>query len=485
MIKCKFVSKYFDYDKKKIIDFECDEESLKNDLCLFHDDNFSNQEERLDKLNKKVSSAISKKEPLFCIGFNIPKIKVTENFSSPVYFTKAKFQSADFSDSKFYEVDFSGSKFNDVNFSGSKFENADFMGVNFKNKANFSMTLFNEKVNFSESVFNEGDFSESFLKNAHFLGTKFKKVDFNLAKIEDCDFFGMVVEGKITLVGSKIKNSFFPNVKFGSQAIFTGANFEKTNMPNSKFKAVEFDHVKIKIGNFQGITIQGNANFASAQLEKVDFLGLNILKNSNFVEAILSEVSFTNALFQGPTNFSKTIFKDNVRFYKSEFQESNFSDSKFEGITFFDNVFFKNPTKVVFDVSDLSKVSFKNTELLKIRFTDKVNWSDKHAFIIQDEKMLSNSPQREELENVIASYRNLRKNYERRFRNEEAYGFFSREIALMKKYNMLVPIAEVSNLELLNSKLAELEKENEMLKEKIEELEDLKKNSDVAEKEIS
>jgi len=470
MVKCSFNSKYFDYENQNTKLFECDKDAHNSKLCIFHDPEYADQEKIIEQLSEKTKKASKNNEPLFCIGYNIPKIIVRESFSKPVYFTKSKFQIANFAKSKFEIADFSGSQFISANFSGAKFEEADFMAIKVKGKADFSGTTFSKKINFSESTIESADFTNSSLNNAHFIDTNFKNVDFNLAKIKSSDFFGINVEQKITFVGTHIRGTEFTNANFKKIANFTGANLEKTHFPQGNFNNLEMDHAVLKSVNFQGATIKRIANFASTEMEKVDFFKINFKKNANFTDAILKEVLFTESNFEGTTNFIKTVFKDGVRFKNCQLNEVKFSDVKFVGKTFFDNVVFKEQSKVFFDVDDLSKVSFKNTDLTKIRFSERVKWAGKDGFRIIDEELLENSTNNNELENVIAIYRNLRKNYEVRFRYEEADRFFAREAELKRRYEKSESSSGISDSEIMLTKFSSLLRENKDLKQKIEEL---------------
>ena len=102
MKRCNYNSNYFDYDDKETKLFECRENAVNNNFCIFHDDKYDNNDETLHQLINKIKTSSNKNEKLFCIGYHIPKITIQESFSKPVYFTKAIFkEKADFSGSKF------------------------------------------------------------------------------------------------------------------------------------------------------------------------------------------------------------------------------------------------------------------------------------------------------------------------------------------------------------------------------------------------
>ncbi len=106
MPKCQFTTKYYDYESRKWVDFNCDdEESLASGFCIFHDKDYlqdkTNYEENrrkvLDRLRHKVNHAISNNEPLFCIGFQLPDFSlsdlgiISKEFTIPVYFGESRF----------------------------------------------------------------------------------------------------------------------------------------------------------------------------------------------------------------------------------------------------------------------------------------------------------------------------------------------------------------------------------------------------------
>jgi len=462
---CNYKNKYFDYDKKETLEFNCKKEARTTGFCLFHDDTCKNDDEIINGLESIINETLSKHEPLFCIGYNIPKIKMKKSFSETAYFTRAKFKNSDFTKIKFKKVDFSGAKFQNANFSETEFDEADFIAVDFNEEANFPKAIFKNKVNFSESKFKDVDFSESRLNQAHFLGTEFKAANFDLAQINNSDFFGAKFEGQANFIGSEINRTSFNNTKFQKKANFNGSKIKKTHFPQTTFVELDFGNATIQNSNWQRAIIQGNANFISSNIDKVYFLKVNFKKNANFSESILHEVAFAETKFDGITNFVKTLF-DEVKFNKSELNEVDFTKSKFKNPTFFNEAVFKKQDRVFFNVEDLSKVSFMFTDISKVKFGENVKWGGKNNFYIIDEKFLENSTDKSKIESVIATYRNLRKNYENRFRYEEACKFFEREIVLRK---MLTDnISDLSNLEMenLEEKIQELVCEFDELKKK-------------------
>ena len=207
MGKCRFNSKYYDYSANEPGNYECDEEALPSGFCIFHDRNYKNNKKRSEKIYEKIRTALEKDESLFFIGCYFLDIKIKENFTNAVYFTKTTFTNTDFSGSKFHKVDFSGAKFQNANFSKVFFEESDFLASKFREEADFSNAVFKDKVNFSESVFKKANFNGSTMKRAQFLGSKFQTADFSFTKIEDSDFYGVEFRNNANFVGTYIKKT--------------------------------------------------------------------------------------------------------------------------------------------------------------------------------------------------------------------------------------------------------------------------------------
>ena len=177
------------YEKDVIIrvgskKFKCDQKFQEGkDLCIFHDErylsngsNHKNNEVR-ELLIKRIDEYIAKKEPLECIGYYLPDIKIEQEFKQPVYFSYCKFQgTADFSRSTFSaEVNFRRASFSaEADFKHVKFQGAaDFNHATFSNRAYFHRAFFSDEVNFHLVIF---------LGQANFHYAKFlSKADFHRA----------------------------------------------------------------------------------------------------------------------------------------------------------------------------------------------------------------------------------------------------------------------------------------------------------------
>jgi len=464
MPKCQFNTKYYDYLEQETKLFECKEESLNSGFCIFHDKNFKNNEDKINQLNKKIEYCIKNNKPLYCIGFIIPSIRIKKKFSSPIYLTKSELDNFNFSGSQAKYADFSGIKFQYIDFSETTFDELDFLGSEGFGNSKFSKIRILKKANFSESVFQHLDFHESKLLNTQFLGTKSRGADFGLAEIQDSNFFGAEFEKNTNFVGSKIVNTEFPKVKFLGITNFTGSSLQKTQFSQCQFSKTEFDSSILDVINFQHSIFNREVNFVSAEINKSSFFKIEFKKNVNFADSRINEIIVSDTNFYGEVNFFNSNFGNDVKFVKTNFQVVIFTDVKFEGITYFIDVVFNNQKKTVFDVEDLSKVSFRNTDLTDVIFSDKIRWGGEDGFTIIDESLLDAKSDMNSIENVLATYRTIKKNYERRYRQEETEQFLIKEVNLKKKYGFENP-ENITQIDILNQRMEDLIHENNELKE--------------------
>jgi Pentapeptide repeats (9 copies) len=146
--KCKFTTKYYDYEIRKEVDFKCPEkESFASGFCIFHDKDYlqdkTNYEEHkrkiLDRLKQKVNHAIAYNEPLLCICFQLPEfslsdLSIDKKFTRSLYFNGSQF----FGEAFFARAQLHGQ----ANFSEAKFQEVSFYGAHLLRLADFGTANF-------------------------------------------------------------------------------------------------------------------------------------------------------------------------------------------------------------------------------------------------------------------------------------------------------------------------------------------------------
>ena len=190
-----------------------------------------------------------------------------------------------------------------------------------------------------------------------------------------------------------------------------------------------------------------------------DFNLSDLSKSKEFTKSVyfngskfLGEAHFSFANFQGEALFNKANFQGPAVFTNSEFYRKTYFSGNFNGTTNFNYVLFEGKEKIYFNVENLSNVSFMNTDLTEVRFSDIARWGGggqkvkEDRFKIVDERLLEEKIKEKgahttkdfNLGSIKAVYRNLRENYEYRMRYDEAGQFFIREMELKRKYREVV-----------------------------------------------
>jgi len=177
---------------------------------------------------------------------------------------------------------------------------------------------------------------------------------------------------------------------------FWETDFEKVFDLETSFKRAYFEGQS----NFSNVTFSQMAFFSNARffLES-DFLGVTFLKDARFDDIIFSQgayfhgstfekescANFVQTKFMQRSGFIRTSFLGEVNFRACTFSETH--QTLFEKVTFigwdvkkdlptpilFTDISF--PEKTIFRFCDLSRVSFKYSNIEKVRF-DECTWSD-------------------------------------------------------------------------------------------------------------
>jgi uncharacterized protein YjbI with pentapeptide repeats len=205
---------------------------------------------------------------------------------------------------------------------------------------------------------------------------------------------------------------FYDKVHFGAVNFHQEANFTEANFQEANFRQAIFHH---------------KAYFFEARFKEAYFIDVNF-QEANFTEANFQEVYFREAKFHSKTYFLEARFK-----------EADFTKAEFGDDTTFESVVFEDQEKILFGVEELSKVSFINTDITRVRVGEVV-WGkgkDNRYKVIDEERFeeyFEKFPGQVTLGDVKTIYRNLRENYEFRLRYEEAGRFFVREMELKRNY---------------------------------------------------
>ena len=469
LINCQFTTQYWNFEIDKEIDYCCekDEDILNSGRCIFHDENYLNDKDSREqneqnvrtKLMAKVREKVDKKEPLFCIGYYLPSIRINEVFTKPVYFSKCKFQGeVDFShttfsrQAHFRRADFCDkTSFEFAEFSG---ESTSFVGAKFSGKE----TYFEEaKFTAKETSFRQAEFSG---ERTSFVGAKFSgkytHTYFARAKFsaERTSFRQAVFSGEGTYFHeaefSGESTSFFGTKFFGKETYFDEAEFsaESTYFDKAEFSAEStyFDRAE-----FSG----ESTSFDSAEFSgQADFIKSDFKKEVTFDETIFppperdgDKETFAKASSDSPfiklssEDAEKIVIVDDKGTYVhiNDFQFTTQEDKtipiKFDYCKFRKTVRFKGKSEKEKKL-ELGLVSFKGVDLSNVQF-DNVEWQkiEKEMIfitrdVIVDEKMLDKYRNYEEVSKI---YNQLRKNYESKLLFNEASNFFIGEMEAIRR----------------------------------------------------
>ncbi len=400
---CKFDGKYYNYEEKTYLPYQCSEKALESGYCIFHDCDFVKYGDATEKavvnkrFNEIVEEKVEKNQPVVFLGANLVDVDIHQTFTIGFYFFASIFHGkVSFDKTKFMKTaDFSHTKFcgyegitcfNEVEFRGG---NALFTGIRFQHKVSFQNTKFlvKQKIDFIEGFFLKGAvfssaefsaqeirFSRVICQNLYMDYTSFLKFDF-------------VYFNDIKCVHSKMQTSFYKSKFLGTGIVnFVGSYF--------------FGSITFLEGTFDGPKL-------------VDFSEIKCYKLTNF-----SECRFSN--------------------------EIRFIDCKFQYNTHLNFVIFESQEKVFFRTRDLTFVSFMNTDITRIRFAPKVFFDRNGKFKVFDERMLEKGIKDKRYQklfsstnigNILSLYRNLRENFEFNLRYNEAGRFFVREMEMRRKYS--------------------------------------------------
>ena len=255
---------------------------------------------------------------------------------------------------------------------------------------------------------------------------------------------------------------FKENVDFSSVIFKKNVSFHKTIFYKSTkvrgsvfetFADFSFSVFRKAENSFRYTKFQAYSDFKNSTLRNTDFEWVNFAK-TQFIDCTFSEeTTFSNAVFRDNIDFTKAKFLGNATFFKSVFESvTNFDDVEFPNYTNFSKVIFPKEEDVIFN-SNISNVSFLDTDIKKIKFGNKISWrpfqhSDEKKkkpnyvkkrknsdFKIYEERLIEKRIDTEiNLESVKNIYRDLRENFDMNLQYDTAGEFFIREMELQRKY---------------------------------------------------
>ena len=220
-------------------------------------------------------------------------------------------------------------------------------------------------------------------------------------------------------------------------------------LPTFRLSDLNYNWEFTKPVYFSGSQFLGKTDFSGANFLEANFIKANFEGDVGFAEANFEGVIDlpSKTIFQREASFSRANFRREIFFYNSEFYGKTYFSGWFNGKTEFNYVLFEGKEKVIFNIENLSNVSFMNTDLTGVRFSDKAIWGGKKVkedkIKIVDERLLEKKIKHGDtkdlnLGSIKAVYRSLRENYEYRMRYDEAGQFFIKEMELKRKYREVV-----------------------------------------------
>ncbi len=295
-------------------------------------------------------------------------------FGEATFGNKCSFYNADFGNlaaftrTKFKEIlDFRNSMLaNGVTFHGAEFEGeVDFRLTEFKarlervqaeDEISFAYTKFHKSVDF-------GHIKDAFFRQVHSDWRTGLRADHGTIFNGKCNFTGTQFVGRCNFSRTIFWNDVkFKNVKFQEQTVFEDTQF----FGHALFYEASF----VKDVTFDSALIWESADFGQSTFgDTVRFKALELAPGGNFsLDYIIVENLIEVWGIKFPHEVS--LRKAHIRGW------AKFGELQFDRIGLFQNIVFGDPSQVSIANSDLSNVSFRETDVSKIRFY-RVTWNDK------------------------------------------------------------------------------------------------------------
>ena len=257
---------------------------------------------------------------------------------------------------------------------------------------------------------------------------------------------------------------YFADARFEGDLIFDGVEFGAANFADAKFAgrlsmtSTKADVLSLRKASFSGERIaatadrEGGDDRVAVELERCDFRSCDA-SLASVPSVRLSECDIGSAMFRyaqiGSLAVSDCLFKSGADFADSRLEDARFNGasfggeaifedraggSVFAGLAIFRHTKFHREEEVRFGRS-LSKVSFRTTNMTRIRFRADTVWNDDgDRYAILDERCLGDKPSSSSLSDTLAVYRSLRECYEYWLMYEEAGRLYAREMDIRRCY---------------------------------------------------
>lgn len=311
--------------------------------------------------------------------FSRTAVFVETSFRAQLQFTEARFQD----DAYFSQTSFAS----DVRFTGTEFHGGDNTTAE---DTSFKEAIFHGCADFQKTKFRRAVFTNSQYQSATFSSAVFTgQVEFDSTEFKDSVVFDHAVfEEKSRFDNTEFQSVNFDEARFSDDVSFRGVTIHDDAM----FRGVEFrggDNIINKDMIFSRSTVEGVANFYSAEFGLADFSGVQFEDHVVFDEGVFTEEAdfekvifggkgqFSNVDFQRKASFSQAVFDEEAIFKLSRFR----GDSIFESCTFHSEVAFQKvqfqgsgdnqDPMVAFDDSTFAAtVIFEQTEFSSVSFRD-------------------------------------------------------------------------------------------------------------------
>jgi uncharacterized protein YjbI with pentapeptide repeats len=281
MNKCKFRMPYDNLASSELSEFKCDEDEILDELCIFHHENYHEQDPDLliERLLSKIELSAKTKTALLCIGYNMPDITINKTFDNRVSFQSSIFHGiADFSHSKFRKM------------------------------ADFSRTEFKKEARFANVEFQESFFGLTLFKTAYFYDSIFEKIVFFNTTADRCVFSSThITKGEFT--GSELGEAYFVDSTLEDVA-FESCLFNKSSFANAVLKNVSFSRCKLAVTIFDLTKFTNKTTFYSSIFENPEMTQFTgDLSNVSFLGTDISKIRFSEDVIWGGNDYH-TIFEE-------------------------------------------------------------------------------------------------------------------------------------------------------------------------------